>query len=219
MELIFQEDDFLVKTLHTHEEMEAAFRLRHDVFSCELKWVTTFPDGMERDAYDSFSRYIGVFDGMGAIVGHIRIITSPHPFMVEKEFSCMMPSGAKIKKPDDMAEITRLCVRKDSRVSQSSPSIPNLLYKGLYQWNLLNGVRHSLMVVDRRCFRHLKLSGLPVEALYDFVTMPDGVKAGVCNLDWHKFEEVAADKKPGFLKWMSTLPPRYPSRLLSHALY
>lgn len=32
MELILQEGDYLIKTLSTHEEMETAFRLRHEVF-------------------------------------------------------------------------------------------------------------------------------------------------------------------------------------------
>ena len=219
MELIFEEENFLVKTLSTHEEMEAAFRLRHDVFSMELKWVPPSSDGMEKDPYDSFSRYLGVFDTSGLLVGHIRIITSEHPFMVEKEFSCMMPEGAKVTKTADVAEITRLCVRKDIRSNQSMACIPNLLYKGLYHWNMGNDVRHSLMVVDKRCFRHLRLSGLPVEQLYDFVMMPDGVKAGVCNLDWRRFEESAPEKKPEFFKWMSILPVRYPSQWLSHALY
>lgn len=219
MELLFQEDIYIVKTLSSHEEIEAAFRLRHDVYCDELKWAPPSPDGIETDRYDSFSENIGVFDGDRRIVGYIRIIPSPYPFMIEKEFASLMSEGAKIDKSADVHEVTRLCVRKETRSSLSSTNISHLLYKGLYQWNLSNKMRHSVMVVDKRCYRHLRLTCLPVEAAGDFHTMPDGVKAAVCTLDWRRFEELSMEKRPEFFNWMSKLPAHYPSQLLSHGLY
>ncbi|MBI5644022.1 MAG: GNAT family N-acetyltransferase [Deltaproteobacteria bacterium] len=219
MELIFNEHGLTVKTLSSRDELEAAFRLRHDVFSRELGWVPCAVNGMESDAYDPFSVSIGVFDLDECIVGYLRITPSPNPFMVEKEFSILLPERAKIKKGPDVAEVTRLCVRRENRNSQLMANVANLLYKGLYHWNLGSGVRYSLMVVDNRCYRLLRLTGLPVEANGRFHTMPDGVKAACCTLDWRAFEQGARERKPGFYNWMATVPVRYSSLSLSHELY
>ncbi|MBI1910756.1 MAG: GNAT family N-acetyltransferase [Deltaproteobacteria bacterium] len=223
MELTFQEDNFVVKTLSTHEEFEQAMRLRHDVFAEELKWVPASPDRMERDRYDNFSESIGVFDMDFRIAGYIRLITSSYPFMVDKEFACMLPEGVRVKRAPDMAEVTRLCVKKEDRSNQYLKQVSHLLYKGLYHWNRLNEIRHSVMVVDARCFRLLRLTGLPVEKFSDFVVMPDGVKAGVCTLDWHRFDEIGLETRSSFHQWMSsmpvTLPIHYPVQSLSHELY
>lgn len=219
MELIFHEDGLIVKTLSAPEETEAAFRLRYEVFAMELGWVEGSADGREVDAYDAFSDFIGVFDPCGTIIGHLRITPSPHPFMLEKEFRALLPEGAEISKGRDVAEITRLCVKKGSRSMLSASSVAALLYKGLYCWNNTAGMRYSLMVVDLRCYRHLRMTGLPVEALGSFIIMPDGVRAGACSLDWRAFEKEAAARKPGFLEWMTRLPAPGASRSLSHALY
>ena len=204
MELIFQEGDFLVKTLAAHEELEDAYRLRHDVFCDELKWVPPSSDGLEKDAYDRFSDLIGVFDSTQTLVGHIRLTPSPHPFMAEKEFSCILPEGLKIAKGPRTSEVTRLCVRKESRSAQGPVSIPSMLYKGMYQWSLAMGMRVLVIVVDKRCFRHLKSTGLTVDPLGPFFTMPDGVNAAVCTINWEKFEAVSKEQRPEYLEWMSS---------------
>ena len=219
MELLFQEDTHIVKTLSAHEEIEAAFRLRHDVYCDELKWVPPSPDGMEKDRYDSFSEYIGVYDGLLELIGQLRLTASPNPFMIEKEFACLMPEGRRVKKGPDVSEVTRLCVKKEKRSGRLKPTIPQLLYKGMYQWSLDNGTRYLMMVVEHICYRHLRSSGLVVEAVGDFIAMPDGVKAAVCIIDWLKFEGVSMEKNPEFFGWMSKTPVHCPSQLLSHGLY
>lgn len=218
MELIFQEENYVVKTISAPEEFEMAWKLRHEVFSEELGWVPRVSSRLEVDRYDDFSEMIGVFTDDMELLGSLRIIQPPHPFMIDKEFACMMPAGKNIRRTSDMAEITRLCVKKEFRSGKYGPNITNILYKGLYHWNNLNNVRYSAMVVDNRCFRVLRLGCLPVEAFGDFVTMPDGVKAAVCMLDWREFEEKASAKRPEYYNWMLTLQDRYPSLSRSHEL-
>lgn len=219
MELIFQEGDLLVKTIDTPGEMDSAYRLRHEVFSEELRWVPTTPDRRETDDYDGFARCIGVFDEAGKILGHARLIPSPHPFMVEKEFREMLPPERPVRKGPDLAEITRLCVKKEVREGQGVTVVANYLYKAIYLLSIMNDIRHLVMVVDRRYYRLLRLTGFPMEPLGDFITMPDGVKAGAIWLDLRRLEEVAGRKKPDFMKWMSTLPGRYPLPGRLRALY
>jgi N-acyl-L-homoserine lactone synthetase len=218
MELIFEESGFIVKTISAPEEFEAALRLRHEVFAEELKWVRPSQDGMERDEYDRFSECIGVFDMSMNILGHARLIASPYPFMVEKEFACMMPPDGGFRKRPDMAEITRLCVKKEDREKNAS-LISRLIYKAIYNWSVLGDIRRMVMVVDKRYHRLLRLCGFPVTQLADFVTMPDGVVAGAIELDWGLFEELCSAKRPELLEWISKLPARYPLLSQSHGPY
>lgn len=219
MELTFQEDNFIVKTLSTHEEFEQAMRLRHDVFAEELKWVPASPDRMERDLYDDFSQYIGIFDLDEKLVGHARLIIAPDPFMLDDEFACLVPDNSKIKKSHDASEITRLCVKKEERAGRNFAKISQLIYKGIYNWSLGENIRHMAMVVDKRYYRLLRLTGFPVKTLNAFHTMPDGVQAAAITLDWREFEDISQSKRPDFLEWISKLPDRYPSQSLSHELY
>ncbi len=219
MELIFQEEDFLVKTLATHDELEAAFRLRHEVFCEELNWVPSSPDGMESDRYDEIAQNIGVFDGYAGLVGYVRLITAPKPFMIEKEFACLLPEDRPVRKSLDTAEVTRLCVKKEARHFGSNLNASQVLYKGIYQWSLDCGIRHLVMVVEKKYYRLLRLNGFPVRSAGDFLPMGDGVKAGIITLDWRSFEEENRTRKPGLLEWISKRSDFAPSRLLRHGSY
>lgn len=219
MELIFVEENHLTKTLATAEELEAAYRLRHEVFCDELKWVPRSPDGLEKDAYDSFSSAIGVFDETGLIIGHVRLTFAPNPFMVEKEFRGLLPEGVVFKKPADSVEVTRLCVRREIRLNtRSFLKISNLLYKGVYQLSILNNARFLEMVVEKNNYRLLRLTGFPVEVLGGFKTIGEGVEAGVLLLDLRRFEREAGEKKPEFMRWMSTIQIHNPAQLQLHGL-
>ena len=133
MDLIFQENDFLIKTLSTHEEMEAALRLRHDVFREELKWVPPAENGLDRDEYDPYAQSIGIFDDKAALLGHVRLISAPDPFMIEKDFERLLPQDNSFKKTRDMAESTRICIRKEARTDRHlSMTLAHLLYKAMY---------------------------------------------------------------------------------------
>lgn len=218
MELIFQEGSYLIKTLSTHEEMEAAFRLRHEVFVDELKWVPTSPDGMERDAYDAFAHPIGVFDESTKLIGYVRLIPAPQPFMIEKEFSCLMPKDKPFRKLSNMAESTRICIQKEYRRSllDSSLTIGHLLYKAIYQWCLGENLRFFVTIVEKRYHRFLKYF-FPFEPLGGFLPLGSGVMSGIVLLDFRKMEAVLKETKPEFLQWMVNLHPLVPSRLLQHA--
>lgn len=207
----------MIKSLTAYEEMEQGYRLRHEVFSEELRWAPISGDQMEVDCYDSFASGLGVFDKEQKLLGYTRFITSPRPFMIDKEFACLTTGKERIKKSQDMAEITRLCVRKQGRKADYILRVSNLLYKGIYHWSLKMGIRHLVMVVDKRYYRLLRLTGIPVKMVGRFIVMPDSVQAAVIRLDLDEFREVAIYKSPEFYYWVTTEPGRSPSQELSHA--
>ncbi len=206
----------MIKTLSAYEEMEQGYRLRHEVFSEELRWAPISEDRKEVDRYDSFASCLGVFDMEQRLIGYTRFITSPRPFMIDKEFAGLTTGEERIKKSRDMAEITRLCVRKQGRRADYILRVSNLLYKGIYHWSLKMGIRHLVMVVDRRYYRLLRFTGIPVKMVGSFIVMPDSVQAAVIRLDLDEFREVAIYKSPEFYYWVTTEPDHVPSQELSH---
>jgi N-acyl-L-homoserine lactone synthetase len=211
MELVFKEEGFLIKSITTCEEREAAFRLRHDVFCDELKWVPPSPEQMEEDAYDAFAHPIGLFDERNQLVGHVRLIHAPDPFMIEKEFACLLSKDKAFRKLPLMAESTRICVKKEFRTRQvGSFSTAHLLYKAIYNWCLLNDARFFVTIIEKRYYRYLKIF-FPFESLGRFLPLGDGVLSGIVLMDCRKFELLSKEKRPDLYQWMATLTTRDPS--------
>lgn len=213
MELIFQEDNLLIKTLSAPEEMDAAFRLRHEVFVDELKWVPPSPDKREIDNYDKFAIPIGLFDLSAQtgealpLIGYVRLIQSNYPFMVEKEFACLLPQDKPFKKSSNMVELTRICVKKERRpdkIGSLGLTTGHLLYKAVYNWVLIHNFRFMVAVIEKRYYRYLK-SFFPFKPLGEFLPMGDGVSAGTVLLDWRDIERVSLEKRPEFLEWMTNI--------------
>lgn len=218
MELIFQEENYLVKTISTPEEVDSAMRLRHEVFRDELRWVPPTADGLDRDQYDDFAESIGIFERSGELVGHVRLIKAPLPYMIENEFACLLPKEGFTKSPG-MVESTRICVRKDRRSDTvNSFSLAHLLYKAIYHWSLKNGSRYLITIIEQRYFFYLKRF-FPFVPVADFKPLGEGVMSGIALLDWNVFEKSVSAKRPGLFKWMATLDDSVPSESLQHGLY
>lgn len=218
MELIFQEENYLVKTISAPEEIDSALRLRHDVFRDELRWVPPAADGLDRDTYDDFAESIGIFEHSGELVGHVRLISAPLPYMIEKEFACLLPKEG-FSKVAGMSESTRICVRKDRRKDTvASLSLAHLLYKAIYHWSLKSDSRYLITIIEQRYFFYLKRF-FPFVPVADFKPLGEGVMSGIAVLDWRAFEESAAARRPEFFSWMSTLNDLAPSGSLRHGPY
>ncbi len=220
MELIFQEGDYIIKRLNTYEEFEAALKLRHDVFREELKWVPPSPDGLDRDEYDSHAQSIGIFGREHNLLGHVRLIQAPAPFMIEKEFACLLPNDSTFKKLTGMAESTRICVSKAARTdSHMSMTLANLLYKAMYHWSMRNNIRHLITIVEKRYYILLKRNRFPFETIGDFHPLGDGVMSGIISLEWRKFDEIISQKRPEFYDWFVKISDFDLTRLQSHGSY
>ncbi len=205
-EVLFQDEGFIVKQIISQEEREAAFRLRHSIFCGELKWVLQSSDGMESDEYDGNAVFFGVFDAGGRLVSFLRLILPDQQFMVEKVFLSLVDPAHHIRKEADTAEISRLCVAPEARTSHNEGNfgvhrISLLLFKAVYQWCRINGLRYLYAVTELKVYRLYCLKGFPYRKIGVPTKMSDGVTVVAVMLDWEEFEFINIAKRPELLAW------------------
>ena len=218
------EGGYIVKTLRNGQELDQAYRLRHRIFCEELGWVQPDESGLEVDTYDHDEKTVcfGVFDGEGSLKACLRLIPTIRPTMLEDIFSFLIGPGHEYRKDAHTAEISRLCVAPEARKGSvqgnfGAHHVSMLLYKGVYNWCLQNGVRSLYLVVDEKVHRLLKAGGFPCELLGEGREMPDGVKAVAALMDWREFEFRNFVKRPRLLQWFSqTQSDLYPAQPLRH---
>lgn len=125
-------DNFLVKIVETAEELEAALRLRFEVFNLEMNegLAASWETGLDQDRYDAHADHLIVIDkrNQNRVVGTYRMLTKSRVignggFYSEGEFDL-----TNLKKlPEEILEMGRSCVHRDYRAS----GVINLLWAGI----------------------------------------------------------------------------------------
>lgn len=207
--IYFHEDSYCIRSLTGKEDRLKAARLRHAVFCQNLKWVPPCPDGLETDEHDPFAMSVGVFSAWEELLGVFRFLPPSRPFMLEREFAPLLAPGYRVRKERDTAEVTRFTVAPDLRQHDISPGhISRLLYKGMYQWSLENGVRYIYVAVERRFWRALVIAGYPYELIGPVTALPPaGAESVAAILDWENFRSQSRLKRATFLDWIETCQP------------
>ncbi len=202
----FWEGDVVAKTVGESWESQQAYLLRHKVFCQTLKWVSPSEDDQEIDPYDAWATSVGLFSGSGNLLGICRLIVSPAPFMLEKDFrSCLLP-GYSIRKERDTAEITRLALDPSIQDKGLSSRMMLLLLKAAYQWTVINDIRYLYLVVEKRFLRVLRTIGFPCEQICPGQPLPPaGVVSVAAILDLERFRREAAVQRPEFLDWITSI--------------
>lgn len=203
----FYEAGLWVRSIESEAERVAAYRLRHEVFCTRLKWIPSHPSGLERDRYDAFATSVGLFTKTGRLVGLARFLPPDRPFMLEAEFAVLMDPGYRIRKEADTVELSRLAVASWRRPEDVSPrQLSRILYKGIYQWALANGVRYIYVVVAKRYWRSLEISGIPCKPIGPVKRLPPAcVESVAALLDMEAFHRENRTKRSEFLRWMATV--------------
>lgn len=203
----FFEQNLRIKNITNSIERENAYRLRHKIFVDELKWVSPRADGLEVDNYDNEGMVpLGVFDQTGRLIAHLRITLPQRAFMMEREFAALIETP--IRKTDSTVEISRVCTEADIRTMRITTPYGNmhvsmLLYKGLYYWCCQNRINDMCMVIEKKLFRLLRMSGFPCLMIGKTTIMPDGVSAVAVRVDWREFESKNQSCKPQLLAWFN----------------
>jgi acyl homoserine lactone synthase len=208
----FQEGQYTVKTLDTEEEKRAAYRLRHKIFAEVLQWVPSRADGLEIDDYDAAAVTIGLFDSQGRLLGAVRLLPSSGPFMLEREFRSFISPDYAIRKEIDTMEITRLAIDPTVGDKGLSSRMMVRLFKGMYQWCLVNDIRYCYLEVEQYFLRIVRMLGFPCEAIGPVVVVPPAnVSSQAALLDLDRFRLESGLQRPDFLHWMTVTNPVRPT--------
>lgn len=201
----FYENGCCLRSIESEEEHLQAYRLRHQVFCDTLGWVAPSPTGLEVDSYDASAISLGLFTEQGTLLGLVRIITPDQQFMLENDFVDLVASGHRIRKMTDTIELTRLTLIPSARKEGLSSSYLRLLFKGVYQWSLANGVRYLYMEVEERFVRVLDRMGFPSTPVGPPKRLPPAMVVSLAALiDWEVFREHNRAHRAPFLEWMTT---------------
>ena len=127
-----EDGKYVVRFAHTREEIEAALKLRFEVFNLELGegLVSSFQTGRDRDQFDATCHHLIVLDKeTDAVVGTYRVQTmemvgSADGFYSAGEFDLgCLPPGVL----NQSVELGRACIAREYRNRQ----VLFLLWKGL----------------------------------------------------------------------------------------
>lgn len=133
---------FEVKIADSLQEIEAALRLRFEVFNLEMNegLQTSFETGFDSDVYDTFCDHLIVKEkASGRIVGTYRLLRQTKAeanigFYSETEFDLSLLK----KNGGNLLELGRSCVAKKFR----SVAVINLLWRGIARYIELHGITH-----------------------------------------------------------------------------
>jgi acyl homoserine lactone synthase len=182
-------------------------RFRHRIFREQLRWVPESIDGLDRDDYDPISDNFAVLD-QSRVVGSVRLTSGRFPFMIEHEFSALLPEGWARHQGGNSAEITRMAV--DAKAPRArSEAASHLLYFTLYQWAQHMRVRWMYFVVEPPFFRHIQRLGFPAFAIGPARPLDGGVMSQAAYLDWDQ-------AAPEFIRWLRSgvsVPAAVPAQL------
>ncbi len=131
---------------HYRDEMEQAYRLRHQVFVEEMGWTELArPDGREIDQFDNKHAVHMLYIEQGQVLGYQRLLPSTRPHLLSE----VMPQLCEVEPPvgAHIWEISRHCVALGHGTGgrYASP-IANALGSGLLEWALECGV--SMFIIE-----------------------------------------------------------------------
>ncbi len=122
--MVIEECGYVVKTLSTEEERQKAYRLRHEIFAEELKWVGKNEGKRDVDMYDDFAISFGVFSN-DSMLAYIRLVPAGNPFMIDNEFSMLVDKNHAVRREADTGETSRFCVSRQARQANGEASLDN----------------------------------------------------------------------------------------------
>ncbi|MDP1853757.1 MAG: PEP-CTERM/exosortase system-associated acyltransferase [Candidatus Omnitrophota bacterium] len=113
--------NFTFKLVSSRELQEEIYRLRFQIYVKENDFISCedCQDNKESDKFDDYSIHIAAIDKKGVLAGAVRLVLdSEYGFPMEKY--CHYPLFAKYKEAnrENIAEISRLVIRKEYRIGQ-----------------------------------------------------------------------------------------------------
>jgi len=138
--LVTPENDYLYRN-----EMEQAYRLRHQVFVKEMGWENLAkPDGREIDQFDNKHAVHMIYAEQGKVLGYQRFLPSTRPHLLSE----VMPELCDGERPvgPHIWEWTRFCVERSRREQgRAVCPITNMLLTAAVEWGLECGITQLII--------------------------------------------------------------------------
>jgi acyl-homoserine lactone synthase len=133
---------------HYRNEMDQAYRLRHQVFVEELGWKNlSKPDGREKDQFDTKHAVNMLCIEGGKVLGYQRLLPTVRPHLLSE----IMPELCDLERPvgAHIWEISRHCVAPAHRSGgRFANPIANALGTALVEWGLECGISKYLIEIE-----------------------------------------------------------------------
>ncbi|MGH6835561.1 MAG: acyl-homoserine-lactone synthase [Methylocella sp.] len=133
---------------HYRDEMEQAYRLRHQVFVKEMGWSELAkPDGREIDQFDDKHAVHLLYIEEGKVLGYQRMIPSTRPHLLSE----VTPQLCEVERPvgPHIWECSRHCVAPGHRErGRFAAPIANALLSGMVEWGLECGISIAIIEID-----------------------------------------------------------------------
>ncbi|HEX3496067.1 MAG TPA: acyl-homoserine-lactone synthase [Methylocella sp.] len=131
------------------DEMEQAYRLRHQVFVEEMGWTQLAkPDGREIDQFDNEHAVHMLYIEDGKVLGYQRMLPSTRPHLLSE----ITPELCEGERPvgSHIWELTRHCVGRAHRekMGRIASLAANVILSGMVEWGLQRGVSTVIVEIE-----------------------------------------------------------------------
>lgn len=202
--LPYEDNNYRIKYHLKGKNLLDSYRLRASVFCHELKWVGNNDTEFEVDEFDKKSSHIGIIDSREDVVGTLRLTSHENYWFMEKYFTNLLPGNFQKMKLPSSIEATRLAVDNGLRAQpiKDQKGIVDLLYKGAFCYCQTHEISHIYIIASISILKFMRLHRMPVRAIGEITTMPDGIEAVAAVIDWGALFHSNNLKDKKFLEWL-----------------
>ena len=161
--------DFEVTVADTPEKLEAAYRLRHQVYCVERGYFDEVETALEMDNFDTRSGHaLLTLRGTGQVVGTVRVVVGSRRVgqSLPMQRLCM-PDAFRPLPLESTGEISRFAISKNLREAGYSGSLPLRigLMQGILRLSGQMGLTHWCAVMEHSLLRLLRVSAIHFQSL------------------------------------------------------
>lgn len=198
----------------TGEQMLDIYRLRHDVYIKEFKFIKDTGVNVEIDKYDHNSTHFAAYDDDGEIAGTLRIVSNYGNGLPIKEITNIQVSRETLsvaeasriavsgryrrrKNDDDTAGAGDYNANKKQNERRQSPAIALGLFYLAMHWCFKNGIVYLYAILEKKFLRAMRLYGIMFEAIGDPIEY-HGLRIP-CMGNLFEIDAMLLEKNPDFL--------------------
>lgn len=136
--------------------------LRFRVFRERLNWDIPSVNQLERDDYDDQNPIVVLARARSSVIGCCRLLPTTGRYMLKDTFPVLL-GASKAPEVDDVWEISRFAVVKESRAGLGFTEIPSALIREVVRFAQANGIRSYVFVTTVAFERLLRRMGVTIE--------------------------------------------------------